>query len=181
MKILLFLLLPLSLFAQNSEQYYLKAIAEMERKNYHEANKQIDQAILLDSTNLEYRWTKARVNLKSNSSEENFIIAINNLNYIINKGEKSSKIFNALGIAEKELGYSIKNFRRPKKDNIFKDNNAEEMEQLSIFKESLKHLNLASDYFKQAEILKSGSTNNAVLYLETDIKELQLKIQQYGK
>lgn len=176
MKTLLFLLLPFFFAAQTSEQYYSKAVESIDRGSYSEAEKQIDKAILLDADNLEYRWIKSRVNLTSNSSDNNFLIAIENLNFILNKGEKSSKIYNALGIAERELGLSIRNYKRPEKNNSFRDDNTEEIEQLNIYKDALKHLTLASEYFQKAEELKSGSTRNANDYLANDIKELKSKI-----
>ncbi|WP_312395680.1 hypothetical protein [Chryseobacterium sp.] len=177
MKILLLLVFPFFVYAQNSDKYYAKAIESLDRKNYTEANKQIDNAIALDSTNLEYRWIKSRVNLTSQSDRNNFITAIKNLEFILSNGGKSARVYNAIGIAERELGYQIKNFERPSEDNSFKDDNKFD-EWKVINKKALQHLILASKYFEQAEIILKGSTNNADIYLNNDIEDLKNKLRQ---
>lgn len=157
--------------------YYKKATDALNKKHFSEVNKQIDEAIKLDGENLEYRWIKARANLNSNSSEENFILAIDNLNLIISKGGSSAKVLNALGVAENELAKSIRNYHHPKEDQSFKDNDNVKIEQQKIYEESLSHFKTALQYFTKAEEIVKGITNNNIYSVKSDISDLEKKIQ----
>ena len=170
------------------EANYLLALGHLhEGVPNHYVEHYIDKAISFNQKDLDYRWMRVRCNFLSNSlKEDDFSQAISDLNFMIENGVKTAKVYNTLAIAEKELATYLLRFKKAKKNISYTDDKTEYIKnQTDIYNNVITHFEASISAKKQA--LELGYTNKtsgrevAIKDLELDIIETKKSINNLSK
>ncbi len=159
----------------NHEVYYLISNLYLKKGNFDGCFEMINKAINLNQNNNDYHWVKAKASLRSNSSENDFKTAINELNFIINNSGSSGKAFATLGFTYYE--YAGKFTEQTKINAIISSGNGSVNE---VYNEGLKLCELAKlNYQKAIEFDKAKSEDYGYKIKEIDnyITKLKSKIK----
>ena len=159
----------------NHEAYYLISKLYLKKGNFDGCFEMINKAINLNQNNNDYHWVKAKASLRSNSSENDFKTAINELNFIINNSGSSGKAFATLGFTYYE--YAGKFTEQTKINAIISSGNGSVNE---VYNEGLKLCELAKlNYQKAIEFDKAKSEDYGYKIKEIDnyITKLKSKIK----
>lgn len=159
----------------NHEAYYLISKLYLKKGNFDGCFEMINKAINLNQNNNDYHWVKAKASLRSNSSENDFKTAINELNFIINNSGSSGKAFATLGFTYYE--YAGKFTEQTKINAIISSGNGSVNE---VYNEGLKLCELAkSSYQKAIELDKEKAEDYGYKIKEIDnyIAKLKSKIK----
>lgn len=141
-------ILSLSVQGQTAEEYYEKAL----EKTGHYALREIDKAIKLDPTNLDYRKFRARKLMVSNAQEKNLLLAIDDLSYVAENGGEHFRVYTGIATCFRQIGTITLAYHRPeiKKDN-FGDNSAYNKAYKEIYQKRIDYLNSALIYLQKAK------------------------------
>ncbi|HIB37963.1 hypothetical protein [Mesonia sp.] len=93
----------------NEKANYLRALAHLEGGGYRYATKRITKAIEQNPTNIEYRWIRIKSLMNSHSEIEQWQMAVNDLNFLLNKEDRKAKVLANLSFAEMQLADSWMN------------------------------------------------------------------------
>lgn len=159
----------------NHEAYYLISKLYLKKGNFDGCFDMINKAINLNQNNNDYHWVKAKASLRSNSSENDFKTAINELNFIINNSGSSGKAFATLGFTYHE--YAGKFTEQTKINAIISSGNGSVNE---VYNEGLKLCELAKlNYQKAIEFDKAKAEDYGYKIKEIDnyITKLKSKIK----
>lgn len=159
----------------NHEAYYLISKLYLKKGNFDGCFEMINKAINLNQNNNDYHWVKAKASLRSNSSENDFKTAINELNFIINNSGSSGKTFATLGFTYYE--YAGKFTEQTKINAIISSGNGSVNE---VYNEGLKLCELAKlNYQKAIELDKEKAEDYGYKIKEIDnyIAKLKSKIK----
>lgn len=159
----------------NHEAYYLISKLYLKKGNFDGCFEMINKAINLNQNNNDYHWVKAKASLRSNSSENDFKTAIDELNFIINNSGSSSKVFATLGFTYYE--YAGKFTEQTKINGIISSGNGSVNE---VYNEGLKLCELAKlNYQKAIEFDKAKAEDYGYKIKEIDnyIAKLKSKIK----
>ncbi|SHG33210.1 hypothetical protein [Flavobacterium johnsoniae] len=137
--------------AQDFNTYLGQANKALEKGMYTKAYENATKAIELNEYNNDARWLRIQSLMTSNATGVNFEKAIADLNFIISNNGASSKIYNALGVAESELASDIYRFKKAKENDSFSDDNTSFIrEQKEYFNEAIMHYENAKKAFKNS-------------------------------
>lgn len=159
----------------NHEAYYLISKLYLKKGNFDGCFEMINKAINLSQNNNDYHWVKVKASLRSNSSENDFKTAINELNFIINNSGSSGKAFATLGFTYYE--YAGKFTEQTKINAIISSGNGSANE---VYNEGLKLCELAKlSYQKAIELDKEKAEDYGYKIKEIDnyIAKLKSKIK----
>ena len=159
----------------NHEAYYLISKLYLKKGNFDGCFEMINKAINLSQNNNDYHWVKAKASLRSNSSENDFKTAINELNFIINNSGSSGKAFATLGFTYYE--YAGKFTEQTKINAIISSGNGSVNE---VYNEGLKLCEFAKlNYQKAIEFDKAKAEDYGYKIKEIDnyITKLKSKIK----
>lgn len=159
----------------NHEAYYLISKLYLKKGNFDGCFEMINKAIDLSQNNNDYHWVKVKASLRSNSSEKDFKMAIDELNFIINNSGSSSKAFATLGFTYYE--YVGKFTEQTKINAIISSGNGSVNE---VYNEGLKLCELAKlNYQKAVEFDKTKAEDYGYKIKEIDnyIAKLKSKIK----
>lgn len=137
------------------ENNYLLAKSYLEDAMFYQVINHITKCINLNVNNNEYHWIRARASLTSNADDKAFVTAIDDLNFIIANNGATARVYNALGVAETELGSSIFRFKRAKENTGISDDNSSYIkEQTAYYNEAILHYENAKNAFKKSAEIK---------------------------
>lgn len=162
------------------EANYLLALGNLyERTPNQYVENYINKAISLNENNLNYRWIRVRCNLLSSSKQDDFSQAIEDLNFMITNGAATAKVYNNLGVANKELADILANFVKAKRTNSYSDDNSAYIEaQTAIYNDAINYYKAAIEAKTKAiELGYEAQASN----LEYDIDDLKLDISHVEK
>ena len=146
--LLTLVVLGLNVQGQTAEEYYEKAL---EKRGYY-ALMEINKAIKLDPTNLDYRKFRARKLMTSSAQEEDLLLAIDDLSYVAENGGEHFRVYTGLMVCFRQLGGDVMSGRRPQiKKDKFGDNSAYNKAYKEIYQKRIDHLNSALIYLQKAE------------------------------
>lgn len=148
-------ILPLVLFAlsfnqntQTAEQYHRDSL----EKSGYAALIQINKAIELDPTSLEYRKFRAKNLMERSVQEKDLLLAIDDLIYVAENGEEHFRIYTGIMNCYLKLGNTILSERRPKiKKDEFGDNSAYNAAYKEILQKRVDYLRQALSSLKKSE------------------------------
>lgn len=158
----------------NHEAYYLISKLYLKKGNFDGCFEMINKAIDLSQNNNDYHWVKVKASLRSNSSENDFKIAIDELNFIINNSGSSSKAFATLGFTYYE--YAGKFTEQTKINAIISSGNGSVNE---VYNEGVKLCELAKlNYQKAIELDKQKAEDYGYKIKEIDRYITKLKAKE---
>jgi tetratricopeptide (TPR) repeat protein len=135
----------------------------------------IEKAIELNPDNVDYRWIRARCLMNKRTQEIAVIRAIEDINFMLSKGESSAKVYNLLALAYSELGEKYR-LKKAKKSGGFSDDDTDYVKtQTGYYNEAITNYEKAINaYNKMIEI--KPDTSESVVYkvreLEEEIKDI---------
>lgn len=158
----------------NHEAYYLISKLYLKKGNFDGCFEMINKAIDLSQNNNDYHWVKVKASLRSNSSENDFKMAIDELNFIINNSGSSSKAFATLGFTYYE--YAGKFTEQTKINAIISSGNGSVNE---VYNEGVKLCELAKlNYQKAIELDKQKAEDYGYKIKEIDRYITKLKAKE---
>lgn len=162
--------------AQPAQDLYNDALKMLDDGDVqYKIESKISAAIDLDSLNLDYRWVRARNNLKSISGEKEFKSAIKDLEFMIANGGGTSNVYGNLGLAYQELEKFLK-YNKPKESKSFRDeDNSEEMK--AYYKILLENATKSLKAYQNAIEVKPEAKQN----LNSRVSTMKDKVQEYEK
>lgn len=162
-KILLLIVLFICSFVQAQDYNALleKANSDFEDGMYRNAIENATKAIALNQSSIDARWLRVRASLTSNADDRAFVTAIDDLNFIIANNGATAKVYNALGVAETELGSYIFRFKRAKENTGISDDNSPYIkEQSGYYNEAIFHYEKAKIAFKKSAEIKPETADD---------------------
>lgn len=161
----------------NHEACFLLSKLYLKKGNFDGCFEMINKAINLSPNNNDYHWIKAKASLRSNSSENDFKTAIDELNFIITNSGSSGKFYATLGFTYYE--YASK-FTEPVKINGIKSNNEvlgkDNSNINDVYNEGIKLCELAKlNYQKAIELDKTKAEDYGFKIKEIDNYIIKIK------
>lgn len=159
-------------YPKDEEFNYLLAKAYMVDRPNHIAKSYISAAIEANPTNPEYRWIRVRCNMLSSSRLEDFQVACDDLNSMIQNGAESAKVYANLSEAEFHLANQWK--RKPVMSNTgWQDENSQQkFEESEKTKYVVLHLENARSAAHKAIDMDEAYKGDLTYRIESINKEL---------
>lgn len=172
------LLMVSFIHAQDYNSYLAEANTALEDGMYRKAFESAAKAIELNQTSTEAHWLRARASLTSNADNKALTGAIADLNFIIANNGGTARVYNALGVAESELGSNIFRFKRAKESTGMSDDNSTYVkEQTSHYNEAILHYENAKTAFKKSAEIKPETADD-IKYKIQDADRYIIKIKE---
>lgn len=164
------------------EVNYLLAKANLEDGVSHIVKKYIEKAISYNPNNIDYRWIRVRCNMIMDGGRDSFKQASKDLNFMIENGANSAKVYSTLGLAEYQLGSLILRFSPVKSNDSYTDDTSSEKSQRKeIIEQTIQHYNKSkTNYQKGMEIGKEDFKDNLyeIKKIDKEIPELQEQLKK---
>lgn len=154
----------------NEQANYLLAKSHLTAGGSHIVKDYISKAITANPENVDYRWIRVRCNLTSNATMEDFAQAIRDLEYMVENGAGTAKVYANLALAERELAREWKYKTVPVNQGYTDDKSKEESIAAANLKEALTHFEKAKAAAAKAiEIEPEYATKISVQGIEQEI------------
>lgn len=164
------------------ENNYLMAKSYLSFGAYRTAIEYIDKVIEFNPNNIDYRWVRVRCNMIMDAPIEQFKQACFDLNFMIQSGANSSKVYSTLGKAEYELGNAILRWTHINKNEGYSDDNrSEKAQRKSIIEQTILHYgNSKNSYLKAIEISKKEGSDESyeIKKIDKEIPDLQEQLKK---
>lgn len=186
-KLLLLTALFLTCFVQGQsyDDYLAKANQGIDSGNRSVALSNANKALELQPNSVDAKWLKVRASLTTGLTEEQLNVIIQDLDFIVGNGGATAKAYNAIGVAESELGSTIYRWKKAKEGNgLSDDNTAYIKEQTGYYNEALMHYEKAVTAFNEAIKInpqEEQSYKYKIRDAQAYITEIQAKINELKK
>jgi hypothetical protein len=160
----------------NEQANYLLANSHLTAGASHIVKGYISKAITANPENIDYRWIRARCNLTSAASMEDFAQAIRDLQFMAENGAGTAKVYANLALAERELAREWKYKTVPANKTWTDDKSKQETIATTNLKEALTHYEKAKAAATKAiELEPEYSAKISVQGIEQEIETLNNK------